>query len=81
MLALSFFSPGKSLFLEKNEKHYSIFDYKNRHAYKFHAFIIKNDIENISESAVFGFKNSLKAILKCPQTGVKIPNAYLKLIF
>ena len=44
--------------LEKNEKFFSIAYYKNKYINKFHAFVIKSDFENNSESDMFTVEKS-----------------------
>ena len=59
-LSLSPFFFGKLLFLEKIEKRYFIFCYKIGNIYWFHAFTIRTNLGNVSESDEFRFENSLK---------------------
>ena len=59
-LSLFFFLFGKLLFLEKIEKRYFIFCYKIGNIYWFHAFTIRTNLGNVSESDEFRFENSLK---------------------
>ena len=59
MLFFIFFFFEKPQDLKKNEKRNSIFYYKNKNTFKFHAFTIKNDFGNASESGELRFENSL----------------------
>ena len=58
-----FFFLEKPLSLEKNDKLYFIFYYKNRNTSQFLVFMIKNDFKNVSESGEFRFENSLKTYI------------------
>ena len=51
---------GKSVPLKENEKRYFISYCKNRNIRQFHAFAIKNDFKNMSESGKLKFETSLK---------------------
>ena len=57
----SLFFSKNYYFLEENEKRYLIFYYKNKYTCQFHAFKIKNDFGNTSESAECKFENILNA--------------------
>ena len=54
-----FFFSEKPPPLKKKEKCYSIFYYKNRNAWQFHALTIKNDFGNLTERGEFKFENNL----------------------
>ena len=62
-LVCLFFFLEKQLLLRK-KKHFSIFHYQIRNAYKFRAFMIKNDFENLSQSGEFRFENSLNFCMR-----------------
>ena len=57
---LFFFFSKKSLHLLKNEKHLSIFYFKNKCTYKSYVFMIIDDFGNMLDSCEFRFGNNLK---------------------
>ena len=74
----TFFVEKKSS-LRKNRKRYPVFDYERRNIYKFNAFTIKNDFENLSENAEFRVENSHKRIVY--NRGIRISDVFWDLVW